>query len=309
MKLAFFGTGLVAAATFERLLRSRHTMVACVTSPDRAQGRGLDVRASTVKQLALAQRIACLQPARLDAPFTRQLTAVAPDISVVADYGLKIPGDVLRIPRLGTLGVHPSLLPQFRGAAPIQWAILRGEAMTGVTIFRLTETLDSGDILLQDMTAIRADETAVELRDRLAAQGATLAARALDLLTRGDAQWHPQDERAASLAPKLTKADGRVDWAQPAATIVNRIRGLQPWPGAFTTWQGKTLKLWRGTAAIGCAVAAPGTVVNVRSDGLTVSSGEGGVIVTSVQLAGGRHMSAAEFCRGHSLRVNDRLGV
>ena len=308
MKLAFFGTGLVAAATFERLLRSRHTIAACVTAPDRAQGRGLDIQASAVKQQALAQQIACWQPLRLDAPFARQLAAVTPGASVVADYGLKIPGDVLRAPRLGTLGVHPSLLPKYRGAAPLQWAILRGEAMTGVTIFRLTETLDSGDILLQDMTAIRPDETAVELRDRLAAQGAELAVNALDLLERGDAQWHAQDERDVTFAPKLSKEDGRVDWSQSAETIGNRIRGLQPWPGAFTTWHGRALKLWRGAVAIGCATAAPGTVVGIAAEGFTVSAGAGGVQVTSVQLEGGRRMPAGDFCRGHSLRAGDKLG-
>ena len=190
----------------------------------------------------------------------------------------------------------------------MQWAILRGEETTGTTVFRVTEAMDAGDILLQDMTAIRPDETAVELRDRLSRQGAELMLRSLDLLERGDAQWHPQDARLATPAPKLTKTDGRLDWTQPAATIVNRIRGLQPWPGAFTQWRGKALKLWRAQPAIGCAVVTPGAVVQTTDKGFIVSTGDGGVLVTSVQWEGGREMAAAAFCRGHSLRAGEQLG-
>lgn len=309
VKVLFFGTGSVAAPALEQLHQSRHTIVQCVTTPDRAQGRGLGIRPAPIKRAASALGVPVLQPPRLDDVLARRLEALRPEIGVVVDYGLKVPTPILHVPQRGTIGVHPSLLPKYRGASPIQWAILRGEELTGVTVFRVTEAMDSGEVLLQDMTAIAPEETAVELRDRLAQQGAALLVRALDLLERGEVQWHPQDDRAATPAPKLTKADGCIDWAQPAPAIVNRIRGVQPWPVAFTAWQGKTLRLWRGRSVIGCAVATPGTVVNVTSAGCVVSAGAGGVELTEVQLEGGRRMPAAAFCRGHALREGGRLGA
>jgi len=258
VKIVFFGTGLLAVPVLERLRASDHQIVGCVTSPDATGGRGLEHREPPVKQCAQAVGLSCQQPARLDAAWTRELTRSAPDVGIVVDYGHKIPSEVLAAPRLGMLGIHPSLLPKYRGPAPIQWAVLSGDEMTGVTVFRVTPAIDAGDILLQDMTAIRPDETAVTLRDRLAAQGAELTVRALELLARGGAQWHSQDDRQATLAPKLTKADGEMHWDHAARILVNRIRGLQPWPGSYTFWQRKLLKLGRAQVAIGCAVAPPG---------------------------------------------------
>ncbi len=309
MKVVIFATGRVAVPTVEQLCASRHTIVACVTQPARAQGRGLTLKPSPVTQAVQGRGVVCWQPERLDECVTQRVQATQPELGIAVDYGEKIPATMLRLPRHGMLGMHPSLLPKYRGAAPIQRAILNGDAVTGVTVFRMTEALDSGDVLLQDMTTIHPEETAVELRDRLAQQGAHLVVRAVDLLERGDVQWHPQEERAATLAPKLTKAEGRIDWAQPAQTIVNRIRGLQPWPGALTSWQGQLLKVQQGRVAIGCATATPGTIVQLTDAGLVISAGEGGVLVTMVQLAGGRPMAAAAFCRGHAVRVGAHLGA
>lgn len=304
MKLLFFGTGSVAVPVLQRLIDSPHNIVACVTQPDRAAGRGLASQPTPIAVLAARHQLSLAQPARVDAATVEMWRALQPDIGVVVDYGLKLPADVLRVPRHGVLGVHPSLLPKYRGAAPVQWALINGEEMTGVTIFRVVEALDSGDVLLQDMTAIRPDETAIELRDRLAAQGAESLMRGLELIERGPVQWHPQ-QGAVTLAPKLRKDDGQIDWAQPAVAIVNRIRGVQPWPGASTQWHGKRLKLLQARVAIGCATATPGTIVQATDEGFIVSAREGGVLVTSVQLEGGKAMPASAFTRGHALRVGD----
>ena len=308
MKLIFFGTGLLAVPVLERLARSRHTVVGCVTQPDRPRGRGQKLRPSPVKATALVRRLPLLTPERLDDALVLELCKVAPDVGVVVDYGTLLPRAVLAVPPRGMLGVHPSLLPKYRGAAPVQRAILHGDEMTGVTIFRLTGQMDSGDVLLQDMTAIRADETAVELRDRLAAQGGELLVRALDLLERGQVQWHPQDHSAATQATKLTKADSRLDWTLPAPILVNRIRGLQPWPGAATQWGRKSLQLCRARLAVGCTTALPGTVLEITKEGWLIAANDGGIVVTAVRPEGGREMPAADFCRGHALRVGDQLG-
>lgn len=233
-----------------------------------------------------------------------------PDLGVVIAYGRLIPASSLRTPRHGMLGVHPSLLPNYRGASPMVWAVLNGESETGVTIFRLNERLDAGDILLQRTAAIEPRETAEHLSERLAQLGAGLLVDAIQQLERGTAVFKPQDERQASDAPKLTKAQGRIDWQHDAAAIDRRIRAMKPWPGAHTDWRGESVKIW--TAEVGAqpvpAGAPPGEIVAVSPEGLVVATGQGTLVIHEWQLAGRRHMTMQDFLAGHALKPGERLG-
>jgi len=308
MHVMFFGTAAFAVPSFEALIASGHRVVRCVTQPDRAQGRGLKVEPSPVKQVALKHAVVVAQPERLTADV---MEGVTPDVGVVVAYGRLVPGDVLRAPAHGMLGVHPSLLPKYRGAAPVAWAVLDGETSTGVTIFRLTERLDAGEIIAQSTTSIHPGETAEALTDRLACLGAQELIRALEALASGRVEGRPQTESDASVAPKLTKAQGRIDWAQPAAAIERLVRATVPWPGASTDWQGARLNIW--TVALSSAgddgsMPSPGTVVRASPEGLEVATGQGRLVITEVQRAGKRRMNVREFLAGHSVRVGDQLG-
>lgn len=308
MRLLFFGTSAFAVPSLERLAGSQHSVVACVTQPDRPKGRGLAPEPSPVKQAAQRLGVAVLQPERPHADLFR---ALSPEAGVVVAYGQMIRRDLLELPAHGMLGVHPSLLPKYRGAAPIARALLNGERMTGVTIFRLTERLDAGDTLIRQPVTIEPREDAGALAQRLAGLGAEALLTALEALADRRADFEPQDERQATLAPKLTKADGRVDWTLPAEVLDRRIRALVPWPGTVTEWRGRALKLWRATvdAAAGAnGRATPGTVLAVAEGTLTVAAGQGALVLDEVQPAGRRRMSVREFLTGHPLRVGDQLG-
>lgn len=300
-----------------RAVAAAATVVGVVTQPDRPAGRGRRVAAPPVAAEAKALGLPLLQPESLRPAAVRDaLAACRPDILAVVAYGLLVPEPVLALARLGGINVHPSLLPAYRGASPIQAAVAAGDRVTGVTVMHLTRDLDAGDIILQREVAIGPDETAGELEARLALVGADLLVEALDLLARGAAPRRPQDHSRATYAPKVTKADGRIDWRRPARAIVNHVRAMHPWPCAFTTWSGGVLRVWRaaeaGPAAANAAPPAapvvPGTVLASGEDGIVVAAGEGTVRLVEVQPAGGRRMPAAAFARGHRLRPGDRLG-
>jgi len=305
MRVMFFGTAAFAVPTLEQLISHRHTIVRCVTQPDRPQGRGLDREPSPVKQAALRLGLPLVQPERLAAALLEGLRA---EVGVVAAYGQLIRRDLLAIAPHGMLGVHPSLLPKYRGAAPVAWAILNGEATTGITVFRLNERLDAGDILLQQQVAIEPQEDADALTRRLAQAGARALIEALEALAQGRARFEPQDEARASLAPKLTKAQGRIDWRAPAEAIERLVRATIPWPGAATTWRGEPLKVWRAAVATGHpASAPPGTVVRAGQGVIGVAAGRDTLDLLEVQPAGRRRMAVAEFLAGHRLEVGERL--
>ena len=309
MRVIFFGTAEFAVPSLEQLAnaKSGQTVVMCVTQPDRPRGRGLTVEPSPVKRAAERLGLPLMQPARLAAAVFQ---ALAPEVGVVAAYGQLIPREVLALPTHGMLGVHPSLLPKYRGAAPVAWAILNGESTTGVTIFRLNELLDAGEILSEQTVVIEPGEDAQALTTRLAHLSAGALLRTLETMAGGRLNARPQDETRASLAPKLTKAQGEIDWQRPAEFIDRLVRATIPWPGAATRWRGGGLKIW--SAGIGepgtNASAAPGTVLEAAADALAVATGRGTLLIRELQPAGKRRMSVREFLAGHPVTVGEKLG-
>ncbi|MBI4342479.1 MAG: methionyl-tRNA formyltransferase [Candidatus Omnitrophica bacterium] len=304
MRVVFFGTAEFAVPSLEALASGGHAIVRCVTQPDRPRGRGLRLEPSPVKQAALRLNIPLAQPERLSVSAVEDVQAQA---GVAVAYGQLIRRDVLAHPAHGVLGIHPSLLPKYRGAAPVAWALLNGDTVTGMTIFRLNERLDAGEMVVQERVAIEPHEPADALTRRLAGLGAQCLLRALELIERGTAVSTPQDEAQATLAPKLTKAQGRIDWNAPAETIERIVRATIPWPGASTAWRGDTVKIW--SAAAGCAgtQAPPGTVVAMDGGLLAVSTGQGVLQIAELQPSGGRRMTVKQFLAGHPIKEGERF--
>jgi methionyl-tRNA formyltransferase len=304
------GTSTFAVPSLERLLASRHTVVAVVTQPDRPQGRGQRIAYSPVKQVALSQQLRILQPRRASDPQSlAELKSIAPQAIVVAAYGQLLRPALLAIPPLGCLNVHASLLPKYRGAAPINWALIRGERVTGVTIMLIDETLDTGPILLRSELAIDPSDDAGTLQKRLAACGAETLLRALEGVEAGSLTPMPQDHGLATYAPKLRKEDGMIVWDRSAIILANFIRGVTPWPGAMTRHQGKPLRVWRATPMALSERGTPGKIATIDKLGAWVETGDGYLVLLEVQPAGGRRMDAAAYARGHGLHPGDVLGT
>jgi methionyl-tRNA formyltransferase len=305
MRLVFLGTPAFAVPTLERVAAAGHTVLEAVTQPDRPRGRGQHPAPPPVKEAALRLGIAVYQPERIRRPeAVEHLRALAPDAMVVVGYGQIIPQSVIDIPPMGILNVHASLLPRYRGAGPIQWAIIRGETRTGVTIMRIDAGLDTGDMLLKVGTAIGPEENAMELGGRLAVLGADLLVEALDGLAAGTIVPEKQDDSQATHAPLLKKEDGLIDWSRPAAEIHDQIRGLQPWPGAYTSLRGHTMHVWK--AKVANAAGAPGSIVSVKP--VTVACGSGAMELEEVQVEGRKRLPAAEFANGQRLKEYEILG-
>ena len=306
LRVVFFGTPEFAVPTLDALLTGPDRVVGVVCQPDRPAGRGQRLHAPPVKDLAVRHGLSVFQPEKLRRDETlRVLADWAPDLAIVAAYGRILPPSMLALPRLGCINVHASLLPRYRGAAPIQWAILRGETTTGVTIMRMNERMDEGDILLQRDMAVRDGETYGELQERLAVLGAAALTDALERLRAGNLAARQQDHGAATLAPMIRKSEGRIDWASDAQEIVRRVRAFNPWPSAFTAWDGKLLKIHRARAESGRG--EPGTVVDA-GDVVRVAAGTGIVAIEELQLEGRKRLDAREFGRGGHLAVGARLG-
>ncbi len=305
MKILFAGTPVFAAAALEALLLAGHQVPLVLTQPDRPAGRGLKPQASAVKQVALAKQLVVAQPISLkDEAVIAQLAAVGADAMVVAAYGLILPKSVLDLPRLGCLNIHASLLPRWRGAAPIQRAILAGDHETGVTIMQMDAGLDTGAMLLKQAIPIADDDTAQTLHDKLAMLGAQLIVRGLHELPAAVAQ----DPAQASYAAKITKAEARIDWARPSEELARAIRAYNPMPGAYTTWQGQPLKLWRAEATA-AAPAIPGTVLQADAQGIVVATGDGALLLHELQRAASKRLAASSFLAGAKLHPGDRLDV
>lgn len=308
MKIVFMGTPEFAVPSLEAALAAGD-IVAVVTRSDKPQGRGLRVTSPPVAVVAVQYALEVLQPATLrDPEFLAQLGRLEPDLIVVVAYGRLIPSDVLRAAPMGAINLHPSLLPRYRGAAPIPRAIAAGDAETGVTILSVSEELDAGDIILQRPVAIRADDTAATLEARLAQEGATLLVEALGLLESNQAPRHPQDPSRVTLAPKLTRDEALIHWSDPAEKIVNMVRAFDPWPVAYTVRDGAPLKVWRAAARAVAGRGNPGVVREADRDRLVVDAGEGAVELLEVQPASGRRMPAADYLRGHPLAPGTVLG-
>ena len=318
LRIAFFGTPAFAVPTLDALLGSRHTVVGVVTQPDRPRGRGQTMSDAPVKARAVAAGLPVLQPERMqDQAFLERLAAWHADLGVVAAYGKILTDAVLATPRLGVINVHASLLPRDRGAAPVHRGIIAGERETGVTIMRVVKALDAGPMLAKVRRAIERDETSDEVERDLARLGSRLLVACVDQIAQGRAQETPQDDAAATYAHRLTKDDGVIDWSWPAVRVHNLIRGLHPWPHAFSFLQGKRFILRRSTVdAAGPEGSSagpkgpallPGTILEADGDRLIVATGDGPLRVVEIQAEGKRPMGAREFLAGHRLTAGDRF--
>ena len=301
---------MFAVPPLEALVAAGHDVVLVVTQPDRPKGRGMELALSAVKQKALELGLAIAQPEKIknNLEFRAQLEALAPECIVIVGYGRIVPRWMLDLPKHGNVNLHASLLPKYRGAAPIQWAIASGETVTGNTTMRIDEGLDTGDILLAREMAIASDDTSVTLAPRLASMGAELLIETLAALASGGVHPKPQDHAHATLAPILTREDGRIDFARNAQTICNRHRGFQPWPGAFTTFRGKQLTLRSISVAADATKLAAGELT-VTGEHLIAGCGEGtAIVIDELQLEGKRRMKAREFINGYQPKAQEKLG-
>jgi len=302
------GTPHFAVPTLRALAESRHQLLAVVTNPDRRKGRGRQLASPPVKEQALELGLEVLQPASTKDPqLAEALRHLAPDLFVVVAFSI-LPKRLLSIPRLGSVNLHPSLLPAYRGAAPIIWAVVNGENETGISTFRLNPRVDAGDILLQRRFAIGEHETAGELEARLCLEGATMMVETLNGLEDGQITGRAQEAQGVTRAPKLVKEDGVIDWSQPAEEIRNLVRGMNPVPGAFTQWQSQPFKIHRAQHAEGSA--PPGTVLSADDrQGLVVACGTGALLLDNVQPAGKAAMEGTDFVRGYPIEVGALLGA
>lgn len=308
MNLIFAGTPAFAVPALEALLHSGHQIRAVYTQPDRAAGRGRKLTAGAVKQCAEKYGIEIHQPDKL-AGEENSLRAYAPDAMVVIAYGVLLPASLLTIPRYGCLNVHASLLPRWRGAAPIARAIEAGDAITGVSIMQMEAGLDTGPVLAEAQIPIHESDTAQTLHDRLALLGAGTLLTTLERLARGEVKSRAQNSAQACYAKKLRKDESLLDWTAPAMVLHRKIRALNPWPVASTTWHGKILRLWDvGPLPHQSAPGAPGTIVHADASGIRVLTGEGMLTLTRLQAEGGKILPAGEFLNGHLLVAGDWLG-
>jgi methionyl-tRNA formyltransferase len=307
MRVIFAGTPDFAAAALGAVLDAGHVVPLVLTQPDRPAGRGMALQASPVKRLALEHGLAVHQPPSLKTEEARRpLREAAADVMVVAAYGLILPQAVLNLPRLGCLNIHASLLPRWRGAAPIQRALLAGDKETGITIMQMDAGLDTGPMLLARALPIAPDDTAQTLHDKLAALGAALIVQALDGLARGSLAPRPQPTEGVTYAAKLDKTEARIDWRQPAAEIARAVRAFNPSPGAYTRLGDTTIKVWAARPENG-AGAAPGTVLEASPAGIRVACGQGSLRLEILQKSGGKRLAAGEFLRGFALAPGSRF--
>ena len=309
MNVVFMGTPHFAVPTLQRLCDSEFRVQGVVCQPDRPQGRGQKIQLGPVKALALSNQIPVVQPLKMKDPaFLEILQGWNPEVIIVAAFGRILPSQILQMPRRGCLNVHGSLLPKYRGAGPIQWAVINGERQTGITIMKMDVGMDTGAILSQETVPIGPDETSGELSARMAEVGGTLLLRTLRDWVDGRVTPQPQNDQEATLAPLLKKEDGLLDWTQSAHALACRIRGLSPWPGAYTFFQGSRLAIWKAEESdsgpeLGCGTdggsGEPGTIAAVTKQGLFVKTGKGLLSILDLQPANKKRMPVAQFLAGH----------
>ncbi len=313
MRVVFMGTPEFAVPTLAALLDSAYSVVGVVTQPDRPRGRGKSVTPSPVKELALAHKVPILQPEKMKHPdFLASLKEWNADVIVVAAFGRILPKVILDLPPRGCLNVHSSLLPKYRGAAPIQWALINGEKETGITTMLMDEGMDTGPILLQETVAIESEDTIMELTNRLAQVGGQLLVKTLRLWESEQITPTIQDNAKATMAPMLRKEDGVIDWSQPAVTIHNRVRGVSPWPGAYTFCQQDRLSIWKTVTCVDKQETAsvsdiPGTIVKLGKNEIMVKTGDGVLGITELQMANRKRMTVGQFLTGYQLTPGERF--
>jgi methionyl-tRNA formyltransferase len=325
MRLIFMGTPQFAVPVLERLVQDGHQVAAVFTQPDKPSGRGNKLQVPPVKLAAERLLIPVHQPARIktNQEVRQTFEAISPDACIVTAYGKILPEWLLRIPRLGCINVHSSLLPKYRGAAPVNWAIANGETETGVTIMQMDPGMDTGPMLAKRAVAISPDETAIELFARLSAVGAALLSQTLPLIERGQISPVPQDDSQASYAPLLKREDGLIDWSMPANRISDRVRGFQPWPGTYTQFRGARLIIWRARPVsvdsliaqaypypkqMGAFTLEPGTIAGLEKTGIIISCAADSVLrIDEIQLEGKKRVSARDFANGARLGVGSSI--
>lgn len=310
MRIVFMGTPDFSVGTLEAVVAAGHEVACVVTQPDKPRGRGKELQPTPVKEAAQRHGLPVYQPAKIrDPEAVEKIRSFQPDVIVVVAFGQIIPQQILDIPRYGCINVHASLLPKYRGAAPIQWAIIDGEEVSGVTIMRMDAGLDTGDMISKVEIPLEKDETAGTLFDKLSDAGAKLLVQTLPTLEDQSAVYEKQPELSPTpYSRMISKKDGEIDWSSPAVNIERLIRGMSPWPSAYTHLGGKTLKIWRAETAEGKAGSAPGTVLEVGKGGLVVSTGDGALRLLEIQLEGKKRMDAEAFLRGFAIEAGTILG-
>lgn len=309
MKIVFFGSSDFAVPSLENLLGSSHEILAVVTQPDRKSGRDLKIGKTPVKDAASSRGIKIYQPENIAEPSSLgYFKSLSADLFVVVAFGQILAKSVLGIPGLYSINLHASLLPKYRGAAPINRAIMNGERKTGLSIIRMNEKMDAGDIILQRRLEVEKEDTSETLQRKLSSLGAILLLDAIRFIGEERVKFKKQDEKKATFAPKLKKEDGLIDWKKDTLEIHNKVRGLVPWPCAFTFLNGKILKIWKSDILLSRGKPEPGGIVDIQKEGFTVGCGKGSLIVKELQLEGGKRMAAASFVRGHKLEKGMFLG-
>jgi methionyl-tRNA formyltransferase len=311
MKITFFGTSAFAVASLKAVAASRHEVALVVTQPDAKKGRHLHLTPPPIKEVATGLELPVFQPTDVSSPESiKRLKALDADLFVVVAFGQLFRKEALAIPKKFAINLHASLLSKYRGAAPINWAIINGDKKTGVSVFRLVEKMDAGDIILDKAVDITEEDNAVTLSEKLSETGAKLLVEAIDLIEKNKASFKKQDESLRTLAPKLKKADGLLDWTMTATKLHNMARGLLPWPGAFTTFRGETIKLLETQVASSKEeTGRPGEIIKIEPGlGILAKAGNGTLAIQRLQREGSRPMQSDEFLRGHPLRPGDILG-
>ncbi|MFT4144879.1 MAG: methionyl-tRNA formyltransferase [Mobilitalea sp.] len=316
MRILFMGTPDFAATILDRLIKEEHEIIGVVTQPDKQKGRGKEVSYSAVKEVALSHNLPVYQPVKVREPeFLEKLKEMDPEVIIVAAFGQILPKALLDIPPFGCINVHASLLPKYRGAAPIQYSILEGEKETGITIMYMDVGIDTGDMIIQEKLTIDQEETGGSLFNKMADLGAELMARALKSIKDGSAVRTPQNNEEATYVKIIDKQMGRIDFTQSAVKIERMIRGLNPWPSAFTMLEGKTLKIWlakvesfEDNKELKAETLEPGEIIEIRKDAIVVKTGDGLLVIRELQLEGKKRMTAESFLRGYQLKTGLKLG-
>lgn len=304
MRIVFFGSGKIAVKSLEALIKNKYEVICVVTAPDKQKGRGLAIASTPIKDFAKKEDLDIIQPSNLNSIETAgYISALNPDIFVVFSYGKILPKTILDIPKVMPINIHASLLPKYRGAAPINWALINGEKETGISIMRMNERMDAGDIVLKEKVQIDESDTYLSLEEKLSKLGANLIIESLELIKGQRIKFLKQDNENASYAPKLKKVDGKINWNKKACEIFNQIRGCLPWPGSFTTYNDKIVKILAAEVVkISPEIKfKPGAIISLTKEGILVAAKEGGLLIKELQQSSGKRLNAWQFIQGHKL--------
>ncbi len=311
MRVVFMGTPDFAVPTLQMLIEEGHTICAVVTQPDKPKGRGKKETMPPVKELALHYNLPILQPQRIrgDKDFETHIQSLNPDIIVVVAFGQILPESILHIPKYGCINIHGSLLPKYRGAAPIQWSIINGEKVTGVTIMYMDKGMDTGDMLLKRELLITPEDTYETLHNKMKELGPQALLEAMPLILAGGPSREKQEEAASTYAPMIQKSLGAIDWSKPSTTLDCLIRGLNPWPVCYTSYKGETMKIWQAKVLEDTNIKEPGTILSVDKNGIQVQTGRGSLLIQEIQMPNKRRMPVSEYIKGNMISEGEILAT